>query len=368
MTLRIERTGDIDQRIADGHLFDVRFWQCRRRHRLHRRDRHRHVRPWCFVHRHHDRHQRGRWDCRKGSRDSKFVLSNATGGYQITNGSPTGAGNANGDATVTIVDANVSIAKFQNGVNGYTGTSDAFLDGESSFDKFGQDPVIKVDQAVGKYSSPAGLCSSSTTCSAAADQVPTGAKIFDAFLTLNVSNAASGADIRLFRMLQDWEEVNATWADPQGNAGSLISNGVTPDGIEATAKEDARVTLPGKAGKVQIPLNVDTIQSWANGSLANYGWSIISDDPTQWWFNSEDAFALGTFKPELTILYTDPVETDKGTFSFSVDNYTANESPADGLNTVTVRVNRIGGSDGAATVNWAVSRRHRARPRARWPI
>ena len=77
----------------------------------------------------------------------RVVLSNASAGYQITNGSPTGAGNANGEATVTIVDANVSIATFQNGVNGYTGTSDAYLDGELSFDKFGQDPVIRVDQA-----------------------------------------------------------------------------------------------------------------------------------------------------------------------------------------------------------------------------
>ena len=258
--------------------------------------------------------------------------------------------------------------QFQNGVNGYAGTSDAFLDAESSFDKFGQDPVIKVDQAADKYSSAAGTAEIRQHVWRRSGQVPTGAKIFDAFLTLNVSNAASGADIRFFRMLQDWEEVNATWADPQGNAGGLISNGVTPDGIEATAKEDARVTLPGKAGKVQIPLNVDTIQSWANGSLPNFGWSIISDDPTQWWFNSEDAFALGTFKPELTILYTDPVDTDNGTFSFSVDNYTANESPADGLNTVTVRVNRIGGSDGTATVNWAVSdgTARRARSRARW--
>ena len=289
-----------------------------------------------------------------------MILSNASAGYQITNGSPTGAGNANGEATVTIVDANVSIAKFQNGVNGYTGTSDAFLDAELSFDKFGQDPVIKVDQAKATSNLPQqALLKFDNMFGAGSGQVPMGAQIFDAFLTLNVSNAASGADIRLFRMLQDWEEVNATWADPQGNAGSSISNGVTPDGVEATAKEDARVTLPGKAGQVQIPLNVDTIQSWANGSLANFGWSIMSDDPTQWWFNSEDAFALGTFKPELTILYTAPEDTDNGTFSFSVDNYTANESPADGLNTVTVTVNRIGGSDGAATVNWAALRRYR---------
>ena len=151
--------------------------------------------------------------------------------------------------------------------------------------------------------------------------------------------------------LQDWEQVNATWESPQGNAGSSLVNGVTPDSVEASAKADAIVTEPGKAGKVQIPLNKETIQSWANGSLVNYGWSIITDDPSLWSFNSSEAFLIGTFKPELTILYTDPVDTDKGTFSFSVDNYTVNENAA----SATVTVNRIGGSDGSALVNWGVS-------------
>jgi hypothetical protein len=282
----------------------------------------------------------------------RVVLSDATAGFLITNGSPTNSGNPNGEATVTIADANVSIATFQNGVNGYTGTSDAYLDGELTLDKFGQDPVIRVDQAKTTTTVPQqALLKFDSLFGAGVGQVPVGARIFDAFLTLNVTNAASGADIRLFRMLQNWEEVNATWEDPHGNAGSSIVNGVTPDGVEATATADAIVTQPGKAGKVEIPLNVDTIQSWANGSLDNFGWSIISDDPTQWWFNSSEAFLMGTFKPELTILYTAPVDTDPGTFSFSVDNYTVNESGG----TATVTVNRIGGSDGPATVDWAVS-------------
>ena len=62
-----------------------------------------------------------------------------------------------------------------------------------------------------------------------------------------------------------------------------------------------------------------------------------------------------TNSSELTILYTDPVDTDPGAFSLSVENYTANEFPADGLDVATVTVNRIGGSDGSATVNWALS-------------
>ena len=154
-----------------------------------------------------------------------------------------------------------------------------------------------------------------------------GSQIFDAFLTLNVTNTASGADIRLFRMLQDWEQVNATWESPQGNAGGVITNGVTPDGFEATPQADAVVTEPGKAGKVQIPLNVDTIQSWANGSLANFGWSIVSDSPSLWSFNSSEAF----LRRYVQAGADDSVHGARrnrrsGTFSFSVDKYTVNES------------------------------------------
>jgi hypothetical protein len=98
-------------------------------------------------------------------------------------------------------------------------------------------------------------------------------------------------------------------------------------------------------------LNPETIQSWANGSLPNFGWSIVSNSASVWSFNSSEAFLMGTFKPELTILYTDPVATDQGTFGFSVDQYTVNETGG----SATVAVNRVGGSDGAATVNWNVS-------------
>jgi len=283
----------------------------------------------------------------------RVVLSNGSAGYLVTNGSPTSSGNPNGEATITIKDANVSVATFQNGVSGYTGTSDAYIDGELILDQFGQDPVVRVDQSKGTGTSrpQQGLLRFDNMFGDAVDQVPQGAKIFDAFLTLNVSNTASGADIQFFRMLQDWDQVSATWESPQGNLGAVITNGVTPDGFEAAAKADAFVAEPGKAGKVQIPLNVETMQSWANGSLANFGWSIVSNSPSLWSFNSSEADTLGSFKPELTILYTDPVDTDQGTFGFSVDGYTVNE----GGGTATITVNRVGGSDGAATVNWSLA-------------
>jgi hypothetical protein len=188
------------------------------------------------------------------------------------------------------------------------------------------------------------------------NQVPMGATIFDAFITVNVQNVAAGATVNFNRMLQSWNQVNATWADPRGAGGfPQLTNGVTPDGIEAASVPDATVPEPGRAGLVDIPLNVDTIQSWANGSLANFGWSIVSDSGSLWAFNSSEAFALGTIKPSLTILYTDPEAGNAGTFSLSVDEYVGNEDPIGGGNMVTVTVNRIGGSTGAVNVNWALS-------------
>jgi hypothetical protein len=285
----------------------------------------------------------------------RVVLSNASAGYLITNGSPTKSGNPNGEAEITIVDANVSLATFQDGVNGYDGTSDGYIDGEFVFDQFGQDPVVRVDQAKGTTDvrPQQGLLRFDSMFGNGLGQVPMGSKIFDAFLTLNVSNTASGADIRFFRMLQNWDQVTTNWFQPQGNAGASIFDGVTPDGFEASARADFVVTEPGRAGLVQIPLNADTIQAWANGSIPNFGWSIVTNNASLWSFNSSEVDTIGSFKPELTILYTPPVASDVGSFGLTVDNYTVNESGG----TATITINRVGGGNLAAPVNvdWSVA-------------
>lgn len=280
------------------------------------------------------------------------------GEYLITNGRPNQFGAINGEATVTIADADVQIATFQNGVNNYFGTEDAYIDGELVFNRFGQGSVVRVDQVKGEGEDPItqvrpqqGLLKFDDLFGAAANQVPAGATIFDAFLTVNVTNVSSGAEINFFRMLQDWEEVNATWTNPQGSAGASIVNGVTPDGIEALTAPDGTVANPGRAGLVEIPLDADTVQAWANGSLDNFGWSIISDSGSLWSFNSSEAFLTGTFRPELTILYTDPVAEDAGVFSLAAAETKVNENAG----TATVTINRIGGSLGAATVDWSAA-------------
>ncbi|MFM1904148.1 MAG: hypothetical protein RLZZ440_2048, partial [Planctomycetota bacterium] len=263
-----------------------------------------------------------------------------------------------GSATVTIIDANVSLGVFQQGVGGYLGTADTYLDGDLVNLAFGQGEEIVVDLQKGDGEpSYEGLATRSQQAlirfgdlfGSAAGQIPAGAEIFGGFLTLNVlSESDSTATISLHRMLIDWNENTATWRDPQGSAGDLVTDGIMPDGVAAVARPDSIVTTPGRAGRVQVPLNVETLQAWANGGVANYGWLIVSDSPDSFRFESSESSLMGAFRPELTVLYTQP--SGAGTVEFALDEGTrVNEG-----NTASVVVNRVGGSTGVLQVSYAI--------------
>src|SRR5262249_37007474 len=262
-----------------------------------------------------------------------------------------------GTATVTIRDIDVLTKTFQDGVDGYNSTADTYLNSTQEFvnDAFGFAANVLVDDQVGSLtgsdSRPSeGLIRFSDLFGAAANQVPVGAHVYGAFMTVNVLNAsASNAQVRLFRMLQDWDEATSTWTNPQGDAGSGILNGVTPDDVEATAEPDSVVTNPSALGLVDIPLNVDTIQAWANGTAQDFGWAILSDSGNAWNFASSDDFiSITPFLPKLTILYTDP--SGPGTFRFANTDYKTKET-----GTASIAVERVGGSVGAADLTYTIT-------------
>ncbi|MBM4012615.1 MAG: DNRLRE domain-containing protein, partial [Planctomycetes bacterium] len=166
-------------------------------------------------------------------------------------------------------------------------------------------------------------------------QIPVGAEIFGGFLTLNVlSESDSTATISLHRMLIDWTENTATWQDPQGAAGDLATGGLRPDGV---------------AGRVQVPLNVETLQAWANGGVVNYGWLIVSDSPDSFRFESSESSLMGAFRPQLTVLYTQP--SGAGTLEFALDEGTRVTEGG----TASVVVNRVGGSAGSLQFTYAIT-------------
>jgi hypothetical protein len=277
-----------------------------------------------------------------------ILLTTATSPYQIVAAS----------TVVTVRDGNVLTKTFQEGVNGYTGVRDSTLNSRLPTSGLGAPGVaatIVVDEQLGAFTGvdarPAqGLLAFNDLFGSGPDQVPAGAQIFGGFITVDVVNAtASNSEVRLFRMLQNWDEDTASWVDPQGALGDNLVNGVTPDDVEATAEPDAIVTTPGLRGLVDIPLDITTLQAWANGSLENFGWSIITDSSLDWTFASADYFgAEARQTPKLTLLYNDP--TGPGTFRFSDDGYTVNEN-----GTATVTVERVGGTTGAATLNWSLA-------------
>jgi hypothetical protein len=263
-----------------------------------------------------------------------------------------------GPATVTINDADVQVATFQQGVSGYAGTTDTYLDASDPGFFFSLNESLTVDDAQGEgevvgadIRPQQGMIRFDNIFGNAMGQVPEGAQIFGGFLTVNVlSPSSSDASIQLYRMLQDWDGF-ASWTDPQGAVGSSMLNGVTPDGVEAAHVADAAVTTPAQAGLVQIPLSVDTLQAWANGSLPNFGWTIVSDSPNSWSIAASEDSSLDPFAPELTILYNAPsAVAGEGQFQFAVDEFLVNEGGA-----VTITVQRVGGSAGAASVNYAVT-------------
>ena len=263
-------------------------------------------------------------------------------------------------AVVTINDADVEFATFQENVGGYTSTIDTYIDASQPNSFFLLAETITVDNSHGEgEGAPSGadirpqqgLIQFENIFGNGPGQVPAGSQIFGAFLTVNVlSPSSENANIRLVPMLQDWDGF-ATWTLPNGNQAGTVTNGITPEGTEAAALADSRVTTPAQAGLVQVPLNVATLQAWANGSLENHGWMIVSDSAESWTIGSSRDGSQNPFAPELTILYTDPSAiTGEGEFQLAKDRIVVNEG-----STAIVTVQRVGGSTGSASVDWEVT-------------
>jgi hypothetical protein len=278
----------------------------------------------------------------------RVTLSNADDPYQIISTTH----------TVTIEDDDALKKKFQQGTGGYTGSQDATINSRTpdiGLGGPGTAATIIVDEELGSFTGaeafPAqALIRFDGLFGSAMNQVPEGARILGGFLKVNVVSNGGGSDsdaqIRFFRMLKDWDENQATWNDPATD----VQFGVTPDDVEAYADPDFLVNTPAAEGAVSIPINVETLQAWANGVVPNFGWAIIADTGNNWEFSSANDFINpNAFAPELTILYSDPV-AEAGTFRFSDTQYRVNE---DG--TATITVERVGGTTGNATLNFAVT-------------
>lgn len=145
-------------------------------------------------------------------------------------------------------------------------------------------------------------------------QVPPGARVLSAELSVFVNNPGDGA--KLHRMLVPWDSEGATW-DGMGN-------GVAADDLEARASYDSQLGLEDGSGGtglglVKIGVTPD-VQAWASGQT-NHGWVFLGwplrTDGTG--ISPSETAAIEE-RPQLRVLWTLP-EVSEVSFQQGVNGY-----------------------------------------------
>ena len=263
--------------------------------------------------------------------------------YEHTSGNPTAGdrtfdfvindGDGNSKIAVSTITVIVPTATFQQGVSGYTGTQDTFIDEFQPITDKGNEITVDIDLFDGGTDATTqGLLRFDNIFGPAAGQIPVGASITSAELTVNVTNVSnSAAQITLHRMLVNWNEAS-TW--------DSMVNGVATDDVEASSTIDSTIVSPDILGAQTFTGLAATLQAWSDGAT-NYGWFIASDNDNGWDFASSEHGTVA-FRPILTVEYSinaaptanDDADTTPENTAVVID-VTGNDTDPDG-DTITV--------------------------------
>jgi len=179
-------------------------------------------------------------------------------------------------------------------------------------------------------------------------KIPLGSTITSATVTFSVFNESnSQALISMYPMLQDWDQLDATWNRfrPAGGAG-----GVQASEGEAAAIADG-VLLDPTSGTGKVVDVTASLRRWAAGD-PNNGWLVESVATNGWDFDTSEAEAAK--RPVLQVSYDAPVSGNAGQFRFL--DLTSVKTEGNSGNTVaTIRVARTGGLTNTVSVDYAVT-------------
>ncbi len=183
----------------------------------------------------------------------------------------------------------------QQNVGGYTGTVDAYVR-EGRPDKSYQTAAeINVDGADNTNTQIQGLISFMGIFGNGPGQIPLGATITSATLTLSVNDGTSDP-VSFYRMAQDWTVIpSLTW--------NSLGGGIQTNGSEALTTSD--LSLPNLASGIHAINVTQSLQAWSGGA-ANFGWMLSSGGSNGFAFSSSEGGAA----PILTVTYeisSDPV-------------------------------------------------------------
>jgi len=235
--------------------------------------------------------------------------------------------------------APADMAKFQQGVGGYTGTKDVELRGgkalpdaapketskkkAESQKKKGEAPKKKAGapkkkaEAAKKDEAPKGSDSSISVdldnsghqsvaliwfdgiIGKGPGQVPPGSTVTSAVLTLHGKNAGGGK-IFVHRLLADWDASSITW--DAAKLGGNTEGGIQADGQEATAPFGEFAS--NRTGNFEVDV-LPAVQLWVAGTAKNEGLALTSNSGNGWDFDTSEADEADR-RPMLTITFTPP--------------------------------------------------------------
>lgn len=176
---------------------------------------------------------------------------------------------------------------FQQGSGGYSGTQDTYLREASPTTGFGDSTTLVIDRDEPHESGyeTHGLVRFDDVVGTGSGQVPPGATVTSATLSLRTVDRGSGAS--LHRMRTNWSESD-TW--------SSLGNGVQTDGVEAVSAADVKT---GSTSTGTTTVDVTTsVAAWVGGA-ANLGWAFVPSGRNGWDFSSSE----GSTPPKLTVEY-----------------------------------------------------------------
>jgi hypothetical protein len=197
-------------------------------------------------------------------------------------------------ATALTVQIDTSIVapqtlRFQQGLNGYSGTADTMICAGTPDTSYGSDTSLNADTASALGGVSQVLLRFDSIIGAATDQIPPGASISAATLRLNSLDTGNGGG--LHAMLRSWSGTS-TW-------NSLV-NGVSADNVEALSSADGNI---GANNVGDVDFNVtSTVQSWVNGTMANNGWVVLPNGSDGWHIASAE-YSPADYRPELIVTF-----------------------------------------------------------------
>ncbi|MBP8302610.1 MAG: CehA/McbA family metallohydrolase [Phycisphaerae bacterium] len=204
--------------------------------------------------------------------------------------------------------------RFQEGVDGYSGTVDTMICAGTSDTSYGDSTSLNVDTSDTYGGASQVLLRFDSITGGAADQIPPYASISSATLRLRSLDTGNGGS--LHAMLQPWSDVS-TW-------NSLV-NGILADDVESSSAAEDSISA-NIVGDVDLDVTA-TVQGWVDGTIQNNGWAVLPNGTDGWHIASAEHGTTG-YRPELSVTFVESEAMDTA----------HNPSPANGASAVPMSV------------------------------